>query len=59
MSKTSKTPDNAPWWRFPIAWLVVGGPAVVVVAALAMVVVAYRDADVVLSTDASTGTTQR
>ncbi|MDE1949263.1 MAG: hypothetical protein KGL43_28390 [Burkholderiales bacterium] len=59
MKKASKIPDNAPWWRFPIVWLVVGGPAIVVVAALAMVVVAYRDADVVLDTAAGTGTTQR
>jgi len=37
-----------PWWRFGMVWLVVGGPAVVVVASLATAVVAYRGADEVL-----------
>ena len=59
MKTASKVPNNAPWWRFPIVWLVFGGPAVVVVAALCMVVVAYSGADVVLDTSAGTGTTQR
>lgn len=39
-----------PWWRLPIVWLVLGGPAVVVVAALTTAVIAYRTADVVLDT---------
>ena len=34
-----------PWWRFPIVWLVVGGPALVVVAAVATTVIAVRGAD--------------
>ena len=38
----------APWWRFGMVWLVVGGPAIVVVASLGTAVVAYRGADVVL-----------
>jgi len=48
-----------PWWRLPIVWLVVGGPATVVVAALATAVVAFRGADpVVLERPvAATGTT--
>ena len=37
-----------PWWRFGMVWLVVGGPAIVVVASLGTAVVAYRGADVVL-----------
>ncbi|MDO9314595.1 MAG: nitrogen fixation protein FixH [Burkholderiaceae bacterium] len=44
--------DNAdsqgPWWRVGMVWLVVGGPAVVVVASLVTAVVAYRGADEVL-----------
>lgn len=36
----------APWWREPTMWLVVGGPAVVVVAAIATSVIAVRGADV-------------
>ena len=41
------------WWRVGMVWLVVGGPAVVVVAAIGTAVVAYRGADTVL-TDAPT-----
>ena len=37
-----------PWWRVGMVWLVVGGPAVVVVASLGTAVVAYRGADEVL-----------
>lgn len=34
-----------PWWRFPIVWMVFGGPAIVVVAAVATTVIAVRGAD--------------
>jgi uncharacterized protein len=37
------------WWRVGMVWLVLGGPAVVVVAAIATAVVAYRGADPVLT----------
>ncbi|EHR72305.1 hypothetical protein BurJ1DRAFT_3498 [Burkholderiales bacterium JOSHI_001] len=37
--------DTKPWWRYGMVWLVVGGPAVVVVAALATAVIAVRTAD--------------
>lgn len=37
-----------PWWRVGMVWLVVGGPAVVVVASIATGVIAYRGADEVL-----------
>lgn len=37
-----------PWWREGMVWLVIGGPAVVVVASIATAVVAYRGADEVL-----------
>lgn len=40
--------DGIPWWRYPIMWLVVGGPLAVVVAGSAMAVVAIRGADPVL-----------
>ena len=42
-----------PWWRVGMVWLVVGGPAVVVVASLGTAVVAYRGADEVLVNTAS------
>ncbi len=38
-----------PWWRVGMVWLVLGGPAVVVVAALSTAVIAYHDADPVVT----------
>ena len=50
--------DAAPWWRFGMVWLVLGGPAVVVVAAIATAVIAIRGADPIV--DASvTGSRQQ
>ncbi len=50
--KTRSAPMHAaavePWWRVGMVWLVVGGPAVVVVAAIATGVIAYRGADTVV-----------
>lgn len=40
-----QNPDASPWWRHGMVWLVLGGPAVVVVAALATAVIAVRGAD--------------
>jgi uncharacterized protein len=37
--------STGPWWRFGLVWMVVGGPAVVVVAAVTTGVVAWRGAD--------------
>ncbi len=37
-------------WRIPALWFVIGGPAVVVVAALATAVIAFRGGDVPLPT---------
>lgn len=38
-------PVFLPWWREPMVWLVIGGPAIVVVAAIATGIVAWRGAD--------------
>jgi hypothetical protein len=38
-----------PWWRVGMVWLVVGGPLVVVLAAIATAVIAIRGADPVIS----------
>lgn len=46
-SSHSNSPEP-PWWRHGMVWLVVGGPAVVVVASIVTAVVAYRGADEVL-----------
>jgi hypothetical protein len=49
MSHSSTEADKpSPWWRFPIVWMVVGGPALVVVAALATAVIAYTHVDPVM-----------
>jgi hypothetical protein len=45
-------PAGQPWWRQPMMWLVVGGPALVVVAAIVTAVIAVRGADPVLDTRA-------
>ncbi|HEY9096341.1 MAG TPA: nitrogen fixation protein FixH [Hydrogenophaga sp.] len=37
------------WWRVPHMWMVVGGPLVVVVAAIATAVIAVKNADPVLN----------
>lgn len=41
-----------PWWRFGMVWLVLGGPAAVVVAAVATAVIAIHGADPVIGGDA-------
>lgn len=46
-------PARKPWWREPMMWLVVGGPAVVVVAGITTAVIAIRNADPVLDTRAA------
>ena len=47
--RPSSEPAAPPWWSVGMVWLVLGGPAVVVVAALATAVIAYRGADPVLT----------
>ncbi len=46
----SEADRKRPWWRYPIVWLVVGGPASVVVASLYTVGIAVRHVDPVLDT---------
>jgi uncharacterized protein len=41
--------QTTPWWRIGMVWLVVGGPMVVVVAAIGTAVIAVRGADIVLT----------
>lgn len=50
MSKQHTTPD-ARWWKHGHVWLVISGPAVVVVASLATGWIAMRHQDPVLETD--------
>lgn len=50
MTKTSPTEPSQPWWRYPIVWLMIGGPLSVVVAGISTVVIAYHHVDPVLDT---------
>jgi hypothetical protein len=40
-----KPGDAAPWWRFTIVWLVIGGPVAVVLAGIATTAIAFHGAD--------------
>ena len=44
----SESHEPSPWWHHRMMWLVLGGPFVVVVAAIATAVIAVRGADPVL-----------
>ncbi len=45
--------DNQPWWRYRMVWLVVGGPALVVVASISTLVIAIRHPDPVIVSTAA------
>jgi uncharacterized protein len=50
-----KIEESKPWWRFPIVWLVIGGPLTVVIASLITAFVAAHGQDPVLLRDESAG----
>jgi hypothetical protein len=52
--KSDMLKPTLPWWRVPTVWLVIGGPAVVVVASIATLVIAVRGGDVPLRTSVVT-----
>ena len=54
-NKSTSPPATRPWWRHGMVWFMLSGPAIVVVAGLATAVIAFRNADVVL-TETSTPT---
>lgn len=47
---SSLKPENTPWWRLPIVWLVIGGPVIVVVASIVTAGIAIKHVDPVLDT---------
>lgn len=52
---TFKTRDTHPpiaWWKVPHMWLVVGGPLVVVIAAIITAVIAVKGADPLIDKEA-------
>ena len=42
---------SKPWWRYGHVWMVIAGPAVVVVAGLVTAVIAVRGADPIVESD--------
>jgi uncharacterized protein len=48
-----------PWWRIPMVWLVIGGPATVVVAAIVTAIIAVRGADPVIGPEPEAKFSQR
>ncbi len=45
--------DNPPWYRLPIVWMLIGGPAAVVVAGFATLAIAIANPDPVISVPAA------
>ncbi len=52
-SNAAVDPVALPWWRYPIVWMVIGGPLAVVIAGISTAVIAYRHIDPVLDTTVS------
>ncbi len=48
---TEKKSVSPPWWKFGYMWLVVGGPAIVVVAGFVTLWLAIRNPDPLVSKD--------
>jgi len=43
--------DGLPWWKFPLVWMVLGGPALVVVAGIVTAIIAHSEPDPVIAHD--------
>ena len=50
-AKVPLTPAAKPWWREPMMWLVVGGPAAVILAGIATITLAVSRPDPVVADD--------
>lgn len=48
MSESDNPGATTPWWRLPIVWMVIGGPAAVVVASFATLALAILNPDPVI-----------
>jgi hypothetical protein len=62
MSASSTLQNDAKpsaWWRYPMVWLVIGGPLAVVVASITTAFIAARGADPVLGTEERAGISER
>ena len=47
-AEAQKSEQQPPWYRLPIVWMVIGGPAIVVVASLFTVGIAVKHVDPVI-----------
>lgn len=45
------TPQAQPWWKHGFVWMILGGPAAVIVAGIATLVIAVRTPDPVVAAD--------
>ncbi len=50
-ASASSVTDPQPWWRHGHVWLVISGPVIVVIAAIATAVIAVRQPDPVVAED--------
>jgi hypothetical protein len=55
----SVSKERQPWWRFGLVWMVLGGPAVVVVAGFTTLYIAVTNPDPVLNVTPRTATQER
>ena len=49
MTKPPNRLDDRPWWHCPEVWLVIAGPLVVVIAAIATAVLAFQNDDLIMN----------
>lgn len=55
----AELPDSGPWWRHPMMWLALGGPAIVVVASIVTLTLAVTHPDPVIEHRGSDGTVRQ
>lgn len=58
-SRAHLSVESPAWWRLPIVWMVIAGPAAVVVASLTTAFIAAHGADPVLSMQERGGISER
>lgn len=46
-----ETPQSAPWWKHGHVWLLIAGPAAVIVAGIATAIIAIKSADPLVAED--------
>lgn len=51
LMNTETAQPYPPWWKFPLVWMVIAGPAVVVVAGFVTLWIALHSPDLVVTPD--------